>query len=408
MHFITYALAILFITVNSLYSQQYIADHTVAKESVLRSIPNQYIALAREKYKIAYQHTSHGTHVAYGMFGLPDYKSGDDTLFAISNGGTSEPGKLHFMDCYSAPSNRCLKNYGESGVDASDLSRNETAFIQATRNFLDASVNSDVNVIMWSWCSIRDHKVSENYLPGMDSLIAEYSEGGTNPRASINPVTFIFFTGHAESRGNVGSGRPADQAKLITDHCVANNYYCLDYFGIDAHDMEDNYYEDASDNGTSNDYGGSFYGDWQSANNLGEAWYENKTTPGGSVGFGSHTTQHITSNRKAYATWWILARMAGWSGEDTDISIQKASLINKTTPISKLLIQENNITITFNSKSSIKAAIVSLSGKTIRTHSSINKKEWILSTSNFSNGTYLLNVTDNIGNHWAKRFVITN
>ena len=26
-------------------------------------------------------------------------------------------------------------------------------------------------------------------------------------------------------------------------------------------------------------------------------------------------SQHITANRKAYAMWWILARIAGWNGE---------------------------------------------------------------------------------------------
>ena len=36
-----------------------------------------------------------------------------------------------------------------------------------------------VNVIMWSWCSIYDHVVSGNYLPGMDALISEYGPGGS-------------------------------------------------------------------------------------------------------------------------------------------------------------------------------------------------------------------------------------
>ena len=29
----------------------------------------------------------------------------------------------------------------------------------------------------------------------------------------------------------------------------------------------------------------------------------------------AHNSQHITANRKAYAMWWILARIAGWNGE---------------------------------------------------------------------------------------------
>ena len=61
-----------------------IASFKVANESVLRSIPEEYINLARTTLHIAYQHTSHGTHVSFGMFGLPGYKSGDELLFAIT------------------------------------------------------------------------------------------------------------------------------------------------------------------------------------------------------------------------------------------------------------------------------------------------------------------------------------
>ena len=61
-----------------------IADHTIAFENVLRSIPDEYINAARNDLHIAYQHTSHGTHVSYGMFGLPGYKAGDETRFGTS------------------------------------------------------------------------------------------------------------------------------------------------------------------------------------------------------------------------------------------------------------------------------------------------------------------------------------
>ena len=60
---------------NQLYSQQYIADYAVAKEEVLRKIPAEFIHKARRELVVAYQHTSHGTHVSRGIYGLPDYKS---------------------------------------------------------------------------------------------------------------------------------------------------------------------------------------------------------------------------------------------------------------------------------------------------------------------------------------------
>ena len=53
--------------------------------------------------------------------------------------------------------------------------------------------------------------------------------------------------------------------------------------------------------------------------------YENRTWPGGTVEYGVHTTQHITSNRKAYAMWWILAQIAGWNHESSSESVNTRS-----------------------------------------------------------------------------------
>ncbi len=306
----------------SVVSQSYIADYSIAKEEVLRSIPIEYINLARTTFKIAYQHTSHGTHVTYGMFGLPDYKSGDESLFAISRNEVVA-GKLTLYDY-------AMESYAENGEDATDLSGAvESAFIQATRNYLDDPQNADVNVIMWSWCSITGHDVAGVYLPGMQTLIDEYGVGGTKIGTAagqrVNPVHFIFMTGHASLDDNLGDLGPASQAKLINDYCRQKGYMCLDYYSIDAHCMDNNYWDDAGDDGNSYKYNNStvtegyFYHDWQNTHVLGTDYYENKTRPAGNVGFGDHTTQHITSNRKAFAMWWILARLAGWDGAATAI-----------------------------------------------------------------------------------------
>ncbi len=290
---------------------EFIAGHQIATDQVLRSIPQKYIEQARENLHIAYQHTSHGTHVARGMFGLPDFKPGDDKLFGITN-KSPQNGKLDFND-------NVISDYAAPGEDASDLSRNETAFIQATRNYLDDPANARINVVMWSWCSISGHKVAQNYLPGMDQLISEYGPGGSKigdgSGQRKHPVTFIFMTGHAEKNNNVGDGRPKNQADLILEHCKENKQFCLDYYSIDTHDMNDKYWEDAGDDGNSDAYGGNFYKDWQNAHTMGVDWYENRLSPGGDVAFGAHNSQHITANRKAFAMWWILARIAGWDGE---------------------------------------------------------------------------------------------
>jgi hypothetical protein len=288
-----------------------IANDSVATEQMLRAIPDVYLHAARNNLHIAYQHTSHGTHVSYGMFGLPGYKPGDEIRFAITNNEPPHADKLDFRDY-------AMASYAESGTDASDLSRSETAFVQATRNYLDDPQNADINVVMWSWCSIAGHDVEGNYIPGMQTLINEYGEGGSRIGSGHGQreqaVSFIFMTGHAELDNNVGAGRPRNQAELIIDYCRKNKFYCLDYYGIDTHDLEQNYWEDAGDDGNS-PAGGTFYADWQNSHDLGTDYFENRSSPGGSVTYGAHNTQHITANRKAFAMWYILARIAGWDGE---------------------------------------------------------------------------------------------
>jgi hypothetical protein len=295
-------------------ASSYIADYSVAKDLFLRNIPHQFINEARNTLHIAYQHTSHGTHVAYGLFGLQDFKTGDNDLFGITNNNPT-PDKLDFRDY-------ALADYAEPGIDASDLSRDETAFIQATRNYLDDPQNADINVVMWSWCDISGHNVANNYLPGMQTLISEYGFGGsrigTGDGQRSTPVTFIFMTGHANPGSNTGDGNPKNQAELITNFCITHNQFCLDYYSIDTHDMNDIYWEDTGDDGNSDAYGGNFYADWQNNHTLGVDYFENKTSPGGDVSYGQHNSQHITANRKAFAMWYILACIAGYNPESGD------------------------------------------------------------------------------------------
>ncbi len=287
-------------------TSQYVAGYQVATESTLRAIPDSYINQARTTLHVAYNHTSHGTHVSYGAYGLPDYKTGDDTKFAITMNSAADPTRLDFRD----------NEIGGAYPDLSTADADWSAWITQVRNYLDDPANAAINVMMWSWCDITGHSVA-NYLSSMQTLINEYGPGGSKIGSGIgqraNAVTFIFMTGHAVAGSNTGTGNPREQAALITDYCNAHHYFCIDYYSIDTHAMDDTYYEDAGDNGDSATYSGNFYEDWENSHTLGSHWYESKDAPGGTATVGAHNTQYITANRKAYAFWWVLARIAGYS-----------------------------------------------------------------------------------------------
>jgi hypothetical protein len=284
-----------------------VVGEEVATEAALRSIPAAYVANARTGLHVAYFHTSHGTHVAYGLYGLEAFKAGDETRFAVSAAG--EAGKLDFQDHYASAS---------PYQDLSQADAGWPAWVSQVSAYLDDPANAEINVMMWSWCDITGHDVSGGYLPSMQSLIDLYGEGGSRVGSGAGktrtvPVTFVFMTGHAYT-DNLGAGKPKDQADLITAYCAANGYWCLDYYSIDSHGMDGRYYPDATDDAYSAAAGLNFNQAWQDSHGLGTDWFRNLDAPGGSEDCGQHLSQHITSNRKAYAMWRILAGIAGWNG----------------------------------------------------------------------------------------------
>jgi hypothetical protein len=381
------------------FSQKYIADHLVASEDALRSIPEEYINKAKADFVLAYPHTSHGTHVSRGMFGLQGYKTGDDELYGISS--TPSASKLEFRD-------RAMLDYAPDGVERLDLTTNQTIFIQVTRDYLDAAENASVNVVMWAWSRINNADITGNYLPGMDSLINEYGPGGTKIGTGAGqreiPVTFIYMTGHAVKDDNTGPLNPKDQAKIITDYCTANSMYCLDYYPIDTHTMDGTYYEDTGDNGDSDTYGGNFYEDWQNSHTLGEDWYENRGSPTGYVQVGEHTTQHITSNRKAYAMWWILARMAGWDGQSTSsgqVGSREDFRIYPNPGNGTFIIETPRLSIT-------DVRVINSLGKVVKvqTPPELNVSRFNLELSGIQPGFYIVQLTDSQQQVYSSTLVI--
>jgi len=293
---------------NHTVSGSYIINHNHAHLEDLNNIPIEWIEEAKMDLNIAYGHTSHGSQLTSGMANLDAFMGGND-IYIYGPGGATNDSILEFYDF----------NGGFGGAltttSASDLGNpNDDAWAAATEEYLDHPNNPGTNVIMWSWCNNAGHNITR-YLSHMENLISAYSAGGSKGRNSTNQVKFVFMTGHVDGQGINGTNNL--QNKLIREHCVMNNRTLFDFADIESYDPDDNYFLDRNVNDGCYYTGGNWALEWiigktemisssDTANNEpnGGDWYQ----------CGAAHTHPLNSNLKAYASWYLFARLAGWEG----------------------------------------------------------------------------------------------
>ncbi len=249
----------------------------------LSKIPADAINTAKENLHIAYGHTSHGSQLTTGMNGLED----QTTLIGMQ-------GDIYQWHDGPVDGELDLDDYFVSG----DLGNPDRVTWEArTRSYLED--NPDVNVIMWSWCGQVSSSSEEDintYLSLMNGLENSYRD-----------IKFVYMTGHADI------GRDEDlkaRNKQIRDYCEENNKILFDFFDIERYDPDGTYYEFVSDN--CNYYSsvglsllGNWATEWQESHTEGVDWYT----------CSSAHSEPLNANRKAYAAWWLFARLAGWNGQ---------------------------------------------------------------------------------------------
>ncbi len=253
-----------------------IADHAAADISL---VPESAVRTAVEKLHIAYGHTSHGSQIVTGMDGLVDFAG---PLYSFGRGGGA--GVLDLRDT--------------PFTGARDLGNpDRVSWEKATRSYLDD--NPVINVVVWSWCgqvSTADASDIETYLSLMSGLEEDYPG-----------VTFVYMTGHLDGGGL--SGNLHLRNEQIRDYCRANDKVLYDFADIESWDPDGVWYgarlpNDNCDYDTDGDGSrdGNWAVEWQTAH------------PGEWYACSAAHSQPLNANRKAYAAWWLWARLTGWDG----------------------------------------------------------------------------------------------
>lgn len=262
------------------------ADHTIARLSILESIPASAINNAKSNLHIAYGHTSHGSQIRTGLDNLDTFMGGSGLydFYDITDGDSASAGYLDFRD-YDG-------NFGDLGT-AQDLGNPDmTSWEAATRTYLDG--HPDVNVIVWSWCgqvSSATESDINTYLKLMNALESDYPD-----------IKFVYMTGHLNGTGT--SGNLHIRNEQIRAYCRTNGKILFDFADIESYDPDGNCFLDLNANDACGYDGGNWATEWQGSHTINVDWYD----------CSSAHSEPLNANMKAYAFWWLLARLAGWEG----------------------------------------------------------------------------------------------
>lgn len=257
-----------------------VIDH---RHTDITRLTEAQINRAKAVLHIAYGHTSHGSQLTSGMSGLVGFANGGgkglslpENIFAWNNGGSDGALDLHdgAMD-------------GDVGY--------YPAWVNNTTAYLDNPANSNVNVIIWSWCG----QMTGKYTGG--TLTNEYLAPMSMLETSYPDVVFVYMTGHADY------DHDADQkaaCEAIRNYCAERGKVLYDFADIEHYNPDGTYFEYVRDDcryyNASGTYLGNWAVEWQDAHTQNVDWYDS---------YAAHS-EPLNGNLKAYAAWALWCALA--------------------------------------------------------------------------------------------------
>jgi hypothetical protein len=304
--------------------QPVIIDHTMDK---ITEIPRYWIQKAKDTLHIAYGHTSHGAQLTEGMKGLVAFaNNGGQGLsmptdfYAFSNGDTSgvkldlEEGAGNYDNGWMVLDAGYFNNMGS--FTGNSYPPRIVNWEEETREYLEDPSHADVNVVMWAWSGQIEFKypdkLDEDYIAPVQRLEEDYPD-----------ITFVYMNMNTPRHDDSASAPPDDPYnygritagnQAVRDAFLADphpNKAFYDFEDIESHNPDNVRFQFPSENceyyslidDTTPD--GNWALEWQASHTEGLDWYE--------LAEKNHT-QSLEENQKAYAAWWLFARLAGWDG----------------------------------------------------------------------------------------------
>ncbi len=254
------------------------SDFIINHENMnLESIPEDYIIAAKKKLHIVYGHTSHGSQLITGMSGLVSFKG---NLYAWAHEDNDATLDIH-----------------DRGMPGDLGNPDRVTWEKETRDYIVTHPN--VNVVIWSWCGqVSDASEGDinTYLNLMDGLEKDYPD-----------IRFVYMTGHLDGSGLQGNLHIRNEQ--IRKYCNENKKLLFDFEDIESYDPDGSFFGDKkpndncdfdSDNNGSRDKNWAIQ--WQNTHTENVDWYQ----------CSSAHSQPLNANQKAYAAWWLWAKLAGW------------------------------------------------------------------------------------------------
>jgi hypothetical protein len=295
------------------------------------TIPVKYVEAAKKQLVIAYGHTSHGSQLITSMDPLDQFMTSHgyaSGLFTYNSDGSNNALQIH-----DAPFD-----------NAYDLGNPDfTSWYQATRDYLND--HNEVNVIMWSWCGEASWASTDDidgYLSNMTTLEKDFPN-----------VKFVYMTGHLDGSG--AEGQLNQNNDRIRNYCKTNKKILFDFADIESYDPDGKvnymklYANDNCDYTTSSEESRNWATDWQASHTENVDWYSCDV---------AHS-QSLNGNRKAYAAWWLFARLTGWDPNGGN----SVSFISNNDQNPKWMVSNNCLKIIFPSKKSEQIDLFDINGR---------------------------------------------